>query len=441
MQELREKLRTFFTYIDNEEEPTVNKTIAKFREIFTNEYFEDKYSINEAYYDYKKTSLYLKNSNGIKFSIVSGDWDRLGNAHSHEGIDLCITSKLAKDENVREGISIFFENEYKKHNLSILLDKFFDVDLSYESLIKNKDNNIYKTLSDDVKNQDDIVNTRYNQLKKEAEYQQRDEIEYEMISPYGGLDVEIHPVSQLLYEKILKYKDDEYFYDKAIILFNKDYEEYLKEELNNCQHALYIIDHKKEYEDILDVEYQLLLHNDHRPNINIEQVQSEKEKIESELKNLRKEYTILSTKRYRLFDIIIGTRTMDQKRMLELYNPTYQNGLIAEYEKKLLDNELEQSNYNSYVEYENELESLKKELEKKVDRPFKNFTINEEYFAPIINGRYFYSESLDKLVEQEDIYKNKLSELEYAITIVEKHTEIIEETQIEETTEEMEIAM
>ena len=40
MSDLKEKLKDFFNYIDNEKDPNVDKTIEKFKEIFKNEYFE-----------------------------------------------------------------------------------------------------------------------------------------------------------------------------------------------------------------------------------------------------------------------------------------------------------------------------------------------------------------------------------------------------------------
>lgn len=439
MQELKEKLKDFFYYIDNEENPNVDKTIEKFKEIFKDEYFESMYYINEAYYDYKEKNLYLKNSNGIRLDIVSGEWDRYGNSHSHDGVDIYITSKLSKSREIRSGVDIFIMNEYQNIKLSNLLDQFFNVDLSYESLVQNKDNNVYKTLPESVINRDDIVKARYNQLKRESEKKNKDEVEYDLISPYGGLDVTIHSIPQLLYNKILNFKEDKYFYDRAMALFRKDFGEYLDNEINTCKDALYIISHKNEYKDILENDYQILLHYDYTPEIDIDKVKKDKEKNEQELRNLRKEYKILTNKNYSILDIILGTKIMNQRRMLQLYNPKFQSGLIAEYEKKLLDNELDENCYNTYKEYADKLEKRKQELKIKVDRPFKNFTIKEDY-STTINGKYFYIESLDRLIEKEDFYTKKLNELEHGINVAEQHIEILEEKQIE-TTQEMEIAM
>ena len=402
MQELKEKLKNFFYYIDNEKNINVDKTIEKFKEIFKNEYFESQYSIKEAYYDYKNISLYLKNGNGLKFSIISGEGDRYGSTHTHEGRDLWITSKLAKDEEIRNGINIFYMNEYEKIKLSNLLEKFFDIDLSFESLEKNKDSNVYKTLSEDVKNSESVVKVRYSQLKAEAENQNREEIDYDLISPYGGLDVTIHPVPQILYDKILDFREDKYFYDRAMALFKNDFEEYINEEIKDCKDALYFIEHKDEYGKIFDTEFEIIKHNSGNPIFDIEEISENKAKYEGELKKLRKEYNLLSTRKYSLFDVILGTKKMDQQRMLELYNPITQDGIICKYEEKLRDNQLEENQYNSFIEYGQELEKKVEELKKQVDRPYRNFTLNEDFYDLVNDGVYFNTESLYKLVKKQD---------------------------------------
>lgn len=361
----------------------------------------------------------------------------MGEQHTHNGIDLCISSKLSKDEKIREGINIFCENKYCKENLLDKFEKFFDVDLSDKSLKENEDNNVYKTLTSDVKNSTSIVKTRYEQLKRDSELKHDEEVDYDMISPYGGLDVEIHSVPELLYEKILKYKEDEYFFEKAITLFGNDYEDFVKEEIEESKYALYIIEHKEEYEKILDLEYKMLRNNNFTADKDIDEILKDKQEIEKQLKNLRKEYELLFTKKYSLFDLILGTKKIEQKRMLELYDPNLQSGLIIKYEEKLIDNKLEEDYWNTNEEYYRDLENSKKELQAKLDKTFKNFTLNEDLCGyPIHNGNYFYSESLKELIQQEKYYKGRLEELEEILDITEKNKDIIEEIQVEEIEEE-----
>lgn len=434
MKDLKELLKEFFYYLDNEENITVNSTIEKFKQLFDNKYFEDYYSINEAYYNFQETKYYLKESNGIKFSIIGGDWDIFGNQHSHNGLDLVISSELSENKEIRKGIVIFSENEFVNETYSNKLDDFFNVDLSYESIIQSRDNNIYNTLSEDIKNSTEIVENRYHQLKQQAELQNKDEIDYELISPYGGLDVTVHAVPELLYDSITKFKNDNYFYNNAMKLFNKEYESYLKNEINECEYALFIIEHQDEYESIFWNEYEIILTNS-GPGIDIENVLEGKGKIEKELEKLRKEYDELNRKKYNLFDIIKGSKKIDKNRLQELYSSENNNGLINYYEKELANYQSKEKEYNSKIEHCKECEDKIQKMRKKLERPYKNFTLNPDLHDLVENGKYFYLESLYKLIEKKDFYKDKLKEYEDVLNIAQETNEIVEETQFEEEDE------
>ena len=431
---IKEKLQEFLLYVESKDEITVAEVNNKFEEIFNNEYIKEVESVNQAYFQSKTVSYYLKNGNGIVYKESSGDWDRYGDKVSHTGKDIVIASKLARDGDYRQGICLFSESKNQKVKVSKDIDKFFDIDLSKKSLLKNKDNNIYKTLSINVKDSEDIVKFRYEQLKIDAEIEHEDEVQYDLISPYGGLDVEIHSVEELLYESILKFEDDEYFKNRALAMFNNDFNEYLKNQIKECEYAKYIIEHKEDYRKILEIEAEIL--QQQIPEIDIEEILDNRKVIENKLECLKKEYGMLAEKKYGLFDILLGNKKINDKRMLELYDPQYSSGLINEYEEKLVDNKLEEKEYEEYKEYSDKLENMKKELEKKVDRPFKNFTLNEDYYNVFNNGKYMYIESLEKLEELEDFYTNRLKELNTNLNIAEDYANKIEITK-EEINEEI----
>ena len=187
MQELvkiKEKIVKLLVDTTRQEKHNVNDFIGRFKKEFENEYIEERYSINQAYYQMDKISYYLNDGYGIGLELLSGDGDRNGNCVSHRGRDITIFSRLAKDDEYRDGITIFFEDEYLEDQLLENIDKLFDIDLSVESLMKNEDNNVYFFLPGEVKDKEDVVITRYKQLKDEAEYQYNDEVDYEAISPY-----------------------------------------------------------------------------------------------------------------------------------------------------------------------------------------------------------------------------------------------------------------
>ena len=212
MKNLKEKITEFFDFIDNQENQDVVKVEEKFKKIFENEYILRRDSINEAYYQIDIKHYYIKDSNGISLSIVAGDGDRYGERKSHIGMDMYIKSQLSKSDDVSKGIYIFYENEYSKEKIANRINDFFDIDLSFENLIKNDDNNVYDTITVNIKNDPEIVNNRYKQLEYEAEQQNSEERDYSYISPYGGEDVEIHPISEILYKKINEHKKRSIFF-------------------------------------------------------------------------------------------------------------------------------------------------------------------------------------------------------------------------------------
>lgn len=184
MTDIKEKIVKLITDTEKQEKHNVNDFIGRFKRVFENQYIQEHYSLNQAYYQIDNVSFYLKNGLGIGIEVSSGDWDRCCNNVSHRGRDIIIFSRLAKDKEYREGITIFSEDEYQENELLKNIDKLFDIDLSVKSLLENEDNNVYKILPGEVKNNENVVLARYKQLKEDAEYQHKDEIEYESISPY-----------------------------------------------------------------------------------------------------------------------------------------------------------------------------------------------------------------------------------------------------------------
>lgn len=180
----KEKILKLITDTEKKEKCNVNDFIGEFKRLFENQYIQEHYSQNQAYYQIDKNSYYLKNGLGIGIELCSGDWDRCGNNISHRGKDITIFSRFAKDEECRNGITIFAEDEYLENDLLKKIDIFFNIDLSMKSLIENKDENVYKVLPSEVKNNEDVVLARYKKLKEISEDQHKDEVEYETISPY-----------------------------------------------------------------------------------------------------------------------------------------------------------------------------------------------------------------------------------------------------------------
>lgn len=415
MKNLKEKITEFFDFIDNQENQDVVKVEEKFKKIFENEYILRRDSINEAYYQIDIKHYYIKDSNGISLSIVAGDGDRYGERKSHIGMDMYIKSQLSKSDDVSKGIYIFYENEYSKEKIANRINDFFDIDLSFENLIKNDDNNVYDTITVNIKNDPEIVNNRYKQLEYEAEQQNSEERDYSYISPYGGEDVEIHPISEILYKKINEHKKDQYFFNRAIAMFNQEYPEYLKDKIERQEYALYIIENKEQYKKILETESQLMFHYDITPKKDLEDIKKEREVLYEKLNNLRSELGLLKNRKYNFLEILSGKKKKDLERISEIIDPENNEGLIYECKEEIEMNEQDEKIYTENIKYEQELIKEKQSLEEKVNKPFKNFTIDEDCMEKFENGEYCYLKSLRLLVDEKEerekslkIYKENL---------------------------------
>lgn len=456
---IENKIEQFLRYVE-QENSTVENSIEQFKNIFKGNYFVDTNEINEAYYEYKNERYYILNSNGIDLEIVSGRGDIFGNAHSHEGIDIKICSKLSKKEHANEGILLFFESEKEKIDIEEIKNDLLDVDLSEEKILENNDNNIYKTLdldfvSKDILNSRKVINRRYNQLKEQAIKTHEEQVTYENISPYGGLDVEIIPVEKLLYDSINKFKQDEDFIEKAMTLFYIDYPNFIDKAINSCSHALYIIENKdkyfksfeleaqkykiKEQLNILSKDFKVILGND--SNKIIQFLENEKNTARDEIKTnttrlnqLYQEARLLFNKRYSIFEIFSKQKRIDEKRISELGYKVEDNTEIIYVEGEIGKCDFYIQEKQELIEkLENAIETVKQydDIYSKIKGldlkyPFCNFTIWDEiyedynYNPKIDNGPYA---SLNELLGKEEYYINKKQELNEMKQIIQEDSE------------------
>lgn len=403
--ELREKLIQFFRYIENQDSPpNINNTINKFEEIFKDNYFLHEEYSNTAYFQQKSKSYYIKNSNGIVLSVFSGDGDRFGSHVSHRGIDIAITSLLSRDIEFSNGIFIFDESKYCKPLLSSKIDNFLNLDISIDNIKKTDNEFIYKTLSNEV-NKNEITLYRYNQLKNKAELENSSLYDDYMISPYGGLDIDIIPVDELLYGYLQDFKEEKYFIDRAMALFYCDFPNYFKEEIEECSYALHIIKHKKEYENLSNLREEIYQCEWNTYYIDISKTNKNKNNIQVKIADLLEKRKNLTSKRYNLFELIMGKKTDDQIKISNLTDAI----INAKADLNLIEDDI--LKYNEHLNYYNELKTKYKAFEHKLKKPFKNLSINDEFFDLYIDDKFGELVSLQELIDMKDYYTNKLNGL------------------------------
>lgn len=255
LEDIKKKINILIKDFKNKKINTPDEIMNRFKELFNNEYFEINETENRPYFKWKSESIYIKNGYGIGISKVWGPMDFSAKAISHEGVDVYIFSEIAN-----EYVTLFDESE-RNTNLE-KVERLYDIDLSIKNLKEVRNDIVFKTLPDEIKNKDEIVNERYRNLKITAEDNFENDIKDELISYYGGLDVTIHSTEYYLYNSLLKHIEDENFMKKVIPLFVADFPDYINDEIDICEYALYMIYHKEDFykwADLTETMYVLKL--------------------------------------------------------------------------------------------------------------------------------------------------------------------------------------
>jgi len=230
----------------------------------------------------------------------------------------------------------------------------------------------------------------------------------------GGLDVEVLSISEYLFRNIEKYKNDEFFFNRALALFNTEYEKYFDNEIEVNQYALDVIANKEAYNEHYEreqyeMEYGSCL-NRYNTNVLIRsKTEKENERLEflSELKGLK-------NKKYRLMDYIRGIHKKDNNRIMELCGDGIRDGILGEIEndiekikKKIKTYEEERVKLQEEIEnYEAKIDNVEKNKKTKIH--FVDLTVNEnsEKLYP-----YRQMLALDILVRNEEKYKDTIEKM------------------------------
>lgn len=108
---LKNKLKLWIKNIENEKD--IDKAISNFEELFKND-CEPIYLQEVGEYFEEYSEIYELNEN-IVIEKSWGAWDKFGNKVSHKGTDISVCFKTSEKEENRDGITIFFEDEYQNN--------------------------------------------------------------------------------------------------------------------------------------------------------------------------------------------------------------------------------------------------------------------------------------------------------------------------------------
>jgi len=187
-EEIKSKVKEFLIYVKETQDISPINAIDKFKEMFEGQYVSEYENINEAYYEVKTQRYYIKDGCGLTLEANSGDFDRYGSSVSHVGTDIFLLSKLSKNREYGEGISLFYEDEKDMDNELEYVDTLLNEEIEEKSIVeiaqKTYNDGIFNIIPEKIKNNDEIAFLRYLQLKNIAEYTHREAVDYESISPY-----------------------------------------------------------------------------------------------------------------------------------------------------------------------------------------------------------------------------------------------------------------
>lgn len=409
LESIKEKIEKFLKEFENEEIITPDDAINRFKELFKDELIEKYEKENHPYFKSYNKKFYIKNGYGIGIEKVWGSMDiSTRGLPSHEGVDVYLFSNLSD-----KYITLFDEDVINNELENV--NNLYDFDLSIKNLSNlSLDNDFaFKCLPENIRNNDSIVKERYEKLKIAANYKHDDDIEDDLISYYGGLDVTINSTEYYLYNSLLENIEDIYFIERAIPLFVRDFPNYIDTQINSCEHALYMINHKEEFYKIADLKEKIDSYSMEFNDLEIAVYSHLKEqgKMQTRLDEILSEFTELKNKKYTFIELIIGKRKKDNIK----FNNIKQEIEDLKLEIERVSNELVPLNedYKSTKETLDMAEKNKQDLSGKLEKPFEDFTLDSDFENDTyIDGRFYLKVSLDRLINKENEYKQRLNELQ-----------------------------
>lgn len=168
--------------------------------------FQNKENTNTAYFQEFKTNIYLKNSNGLSITFISGKGDIYGDMHSYNGSTISL-----HDVYNNEIYELYFENEFQQKTVTELAQNLPNIMANREDFRLDWDKSLtdsyYLYTMDKSKINYEIIKPLLDNLWVDAQVRHSSEYDDYMISPYGGEDVTIHPIPEHFLNLISKFND------------------------------------------------------------------------------------------------------------------------------------------------------------------------------------------------------------------------------------------
>lgn len=183
----------------------VNEVRGKIEQTFSDS-FLNKENTNTAYFQEFKTNIYLKDSNGLSLSLISGKGDIYGDMHSYNGSTISL-----HDVYNNEIYELYSENEFQQKTVTDLAQNLPNIMANREDFRldwnTSKTDPFYLYTMDKSKINLEIIKPLLDNLWGDAYVRHSSDYDDYMISPYGGEDITVHPIAEHFLNLISKFND------------------------------------------------------------------------------------------------------------------------------------------------------------------------------------------------------------------------------------------
>lgn len=274
--------------------------------------FSDSYinidDTDQAYFQEYRTDIYLKDSNGLSISFISGKGDIYGDMHSYNGSTITLY-----DVYNNEIYELYSENELQRQTVNELVQNLPKIMADREDFRLDLASSItdpfylYTMDKNDIYQNPEIIKTLLDKLWIEADVRYSSEYDDYMISPYGGEDVTVHPTTEHFLNLISKFNDFPIFEEasKEYLLSKPESIDFLNKVVENLKKKICYVDNKETYHKLNElqkkqdiIEFEEMYDNNRYAEI----IANEKKENILQYQKAVTELEALQDKKYTVFD-------------------------------------------------------------------------------------------------------------------------------------------
>lgn len=358
-----------------------------FPDSFINENITD-----DAYFQEFRSDIYLKDSNGLSISFISGKGDIYGDMHSYNGSTISL-----HDAHSNEIYELYSENEFQQQTVSDLVKDLPEILANRDDFISEWNMAdpfyLYTIDKNELHKNPEIANSLLDKLWLEATIKHNSEYTDYMISPYGGEDVTVHPIPEHFLHLLDQFgsfpeiaeASNEYLISKP------ECQAYLNKAIEDLKKQICYVENKETYRVLNDlqiqadcIEYEHLYDNNRYAEI----IANEKKEDILQYQKAVTALEALQDKKYTLFDKLKNLPKKEYEYLAERVQISRENLddiLKREQQVKQTHEELKAQFNNVQREIktimeENDLPKLRidypENLDDKFDRVMNHYSVN-----------------------------------------------------------------